>query len=60
MNNLDSPVIVEKEEIITLQFPETEVLSEPEHLAKREYEVNRLSLLGNNDQVKMKIIFETN
>jgi hypothetical protein len=58
MNNIDSPVIVEKEEIILLQFPETEVLTEAEHLAKREYELNRLSLLGNNDQVKMKIIFE--
>lgn len=49
---------IEKEIVPTLDFPNSEVLESQEEKKKRDYTLNRASVLGNIDQTKMKIIFK--
>ena len=58
MNRVDVPILIQKEEIAELHFPEGEVLTSIDEHSLREYELKRISSLGNNDHVKVKIIFE--
>jgi len=57
MNRVDNPMLVDKEAVGNLHFPNEEVLSSPDLQQKREYELQRASSLG-TDKVKIKIIFE--
>lgn len=60
MTSVETPLIIDKEAIGSLHFPETEVLSSAEEIQNRNYELKRAAQLGNGDHVKMKIIFEDN
>jgi hypothetical protein len=56
-NTLTIPVI-EKEEIVNLKFPSTEVLNDPEQIKKRLNDLERATRLGNAEHGKIKITFE--
>jgi hypothetical protein len=60
MDTIKRPVIIEKERVGELHFPEIEVLISSEDIQRRNYELERASQLGNNDHVKIKIMFEDN
>jgi hypothetical protein len=55
---LDTIVLVEKETIAGLKFPEEEVLLGQEQINNRQYEAERAMKLGNYFKDKVKIIFE--
>jgi hypothetical protein len=55
---LDTIVLVEKETIVSLTFPEQEVLLGQEQINSRQYEAERAMKLGNYFKDKVKIIFE--
>ena len=55
---LDTIVLVEKETIAGLTFPEREVLLGQEQINSRQYEAERAMKLGNYFKDKVKIIFE--
>jgi len=57
MNATHSPLLVDKEIIGNLNFPETEVLTTEDSKLRRKYELERASSLG-TDRVKIKILFE--
>jgi hypothetical protein len=57
MNEVHSPLLVDKEIIGNLNFPGEEVLSSPDLIVRREYELRRATSLG-TDRVKIKILFE--
>lgn len=50
--------IIEKEEIQTLHFPETDVLDDKEDILQRNSELDRALTLGNLEHEKIKIFFE--
>jgi|ERR1017187_361896 uncharacterized protein (UPF0248 family) len=52
------PKLVEKEKVEMLNFPKEEVLTTAEEIARRNGEMERAMLLGNNHKGKVKIIFE--
>ena len=60
MDTIKRPVIIEKERVGELHFPEIEVLISSEDIQRRSYELERASQLGNGDHVKIKIMFEDN
>jgi len=49
---------IEKENISSLKFPNTEVLEDPEKIKERTSDLNRALSLGNLEQTKIKIYFE--
>jgi len=53
-----SPVLIEKEMIANLKFPDVEVLTSMEDIKKRKAELERATTLGNIEHSKIKIIFE--
>jgi len=57
MNKVINPMLVDKEIIGNLHFPNEEVLVSAELRQEREYELQRASSLG-TDKVKIKIVFE--
>lgn len=57
MNKAHNPMLVDKEIIGNLHFPNEEVLNSHELKQKREYELERAASLG-NAKVKIKILFE--
>lgn len=54
----ESLVMIEKEEIENLHFPEQEVLLTPDLVDHRQYEAIRATKLGNSFKDKVKIVFE--
>ncbi len=52
------PKLIEKENVETLNFPKNEVLTTPEEIGRRNHEMGRAMLLGNNHKHKVKIVFE--
>jgi len=58
MTSVEIPLVIDKEAVGSLHFPDEDVLSEPEEIQNRNYELKRALQLGNNDHVKMKIVFE--
>jgi ferredoxin-fold anticodon binding domain-containing protein len=52
--------IIEKENIISLKFPDTEVLSDDKAIYQRNNDLNRAQALGNLEHSKIKIYFEDN
>lgn len=57
MNKLGNPLLVDKEIIGSLRFPNDEILNSPDLKEQREYDLERAASLG-TDRVKMKILFE--
>ena len=55
MNTVHSPLLVDKEIVGKLHFPNDEVLTSHEQKLLREYELRRSSSLG-TDKVKIKIL----
>jgi hypothetical protein len=55
---VDSIILVEKETIADMHFPEQEVLIGQEQVNNRQYEAERAMKLGNYFKDKVKIIFE--
>jgi hypothetical protein len=49
---------IEKENISSLKFPNTEVLADKEKINDRAADLNRALSLGNLEQTKIKIYFE--
>ncbi len=49
---------IDKENIETLKFPNTEVLTDVDAIKERETELNRALSLGNLEHTKIKIYFE--
>lgn len=56
MNKMDNPLLVDKEIIGNLRFPDEEVLDLHDSMQKRQYELERAASLG-TDKVKIKILF---
>lgn len=52
------PHLINKEMIPNLRFPDTEVLSAADSIAKRRIELERALALGNLEHGKIKLIFE--
>ena len=50
---------IEKEAVSNLQFVDFEVLESKEAKQKRKENLERAMVLGNNDKVKCRIVFET-
>jgi len=59
MNEGHNHILVDKEIVGSLQFPNEEVLTSATEQQKRTYELERASSLG-TDKVKIKILFEDN
>jgi hypothetical protein len=57
MSKVDNPMLVDKEIIGNLHFPNEEVLNSIDLKLKREYELDRAASLG-TDKVKIKILFQ--
>ncbi len=53
-----SPIIIEKEAISNLHFPNTEVLFDNDEQKIRTLSLQRAIKLGNNQKRKVKIVFE--
>jgi hypothetical protein len=53
----NSPILIEKEAVRKLTFPNAEVLSSTEDRRRRDIELNRALVLGNMDRSKVRIIF---
>ena len=56
--NYTSLIIIEKEEVEGLHFPDSDVLKSLEEINRRSSELQRAMLLGNNYKGKVKIVFE--
>jgi hypothetical protein len=51
--------LIEKEKILSLKFPQHDVLHGEDERVKRQAELVRAMLIGNNDKGKIKLIFDT-
>lgn len=58
MSNSLTPIIVSKESIPELTFPNKEVLDKSDLIENRQKELERATTLGNVEHSKIKIIFE--
>jgi hypothetical protein len=56
--NIQTPVIIEKENIRDLKFPDNEVLSSKDAIKIRIADLDRAMRLGNLEHSKIKIVFE--
>ncbi len=57
MNKIENPLLVDKEIIGSLHFPNDEILNSSDLKLQRAYDLERAASLG-TDRVKMKILFE--
>ena len=57
-NTTPTPVLIEKENISGLKFPDTDVLTSKEEIKMRFFNLERALKLGNLEHNKIKIIFE--
>jgi len=55
---IDNFLTIEKEEIQTLKFPNSDVLQDKESISERINDLNRAQALGNLEHSKIKIYFE--
>lgn len=55
---ITTPVLIEKEAIHLLQFPNTDVLDETSERSIREFDLQQATKLGNIEKHKVEIIFE--
>jgi uncharacterized protein (UPF0248 family) len=58
--NAIKPIIIDKEEVLNLRFPENEVLLDKDMVEQRRIELDRATTLGNIEHSKFKIVFEDN
>lgn len=54
---IDSPTIIQKEEVAQLHFPPGEVLKSADERIRRRFELDRAMVLGNMDHGKARITF---
>lgn len=52
------PLLIDKDQVKELRFPQPEVLANPEEIRKRKSELDRAVVLGNIDHNKVRIIFK--
>ncbi len=57
-NTTPTPVLIEKENISGLKFPDADVLTSKEEIKMRFFNLDRALKLGNLEHNKIKIIFE--
>lgn len=50
--------LIDKEQVSSLHFPQTDVLSEKDEVLQRRNDLDRALALGNLEHVKIKIFFE--
>jgi uncharacterized protein (UPF0248 family) len=53
----EKPVIIDKEIVSDLRFPEQDVLFNPAAIQKRNDEIERAVYLGNTEHTKVRILF---
>jgi hypothetical protein len=53
----EKPVLIDKEVVSELRFPEPDVLFNPAAIAKRKVEIERAVYLGNTEHTKVRILF---
>jgi hypothetical protein len=53
----NNPLLIDKDTVKDLRFPQTEVLETPQELAKRKNDLTRALTLGNVHHNKVRIIF---
>lgn len=51
------PVLIDKEEVLNLKFPDNEILKSNEEIANRKINLERATTLGNSEHIKFKIVF---
>ncbi len=54
----EKPVLLDKEAVSDLRFPEPDVLFNVAAIAKRKVEIERAVYLGNTEHTKVRIVFE--
>jgi uncharacterized protein (UPF0248 family) len=54
----EKPVLIDKEVISELRFPEPDVLFSPAAIEKRKGEIDRAVYLGNTEHTKVRILFQ--
>ncbi len=52
------PIIIDKDDVLNLRFPDQEILSNKEMVTERRIELDRATTLGNIENIKFKIVFE--
>ena len=57
-SNIQNPIIVSKESIANLSFPNEDVLKTKEEKSNRIFDLEKATTLGNVDHNKIKITFE--
>lgn len=57
-SQVQHPIIVSKENIANLTFPNSEVLKSKDDITSRMLDLERATTLGNVEHTKIKIIFE--
>lgn len=53
-----NPILIDKDQVKDLRFPQTEILTSAEAIIRRKNELHRALILGNVDHNKVRIIFE--
>ena len=54
----ERPVLIDKEVVSDLRFPEPDVLFNPAAILKRKAEIERAVYLGNTEHTKVRILFQ--
>jgi uncharacterized protein (UPF0248 family) len=57
---IEKPVLIDKEVVSELRFPEPDVLFNPAARTKRQTEIDRAVYLGNTEHTKVRILFHDN
>jgi uncharacterized protein (UPF0248 family) len=57
-NATEKPVLIDKEVVSDLRFPEPDVLFNPAAILKRKNEIERAVYLGNTEHTKVRIMFQ--
>jgi uncharacterized protein (UPF0248 family) len=53
-----NPVLIDKEVVAELKFPEPDVLFNPAAIDKRKSDIDRAVYLGNTEHTKVRIVFQ--
>ena len=57
-DSMEKPMLIDKEVVSELRFPEPDVLFNPAAIAKRKLDIDRAVYLGNTEHTKVRIIFQ--
>jgi uncharacterized protein (UPF0248 family) len=56
-NSIEKPVLIDKEVVSELRFPEPDVLFNPSARTKRQSDIDKAVYLGNTEHAKVRILF---